>query len=229
VPLPILLLHAAGGAARNFGSVARRLGPRARALDLPGHGRAGGEPLRSIEEMARHVLAAAPEGPIVAAGHSMGGAVALTLAALAPGRVRGVALIATGARLQMSRAVAEKARLDWPGFIAALAAAGSPSTMLSQLEETGPEAVAADLAAAVGWSGLEIAPRVLRPVVLLAGERDRTAPPALVRELAAALPRARVVVVEGGGHVLPVERPDEVAREVAALAEEAEAEVETEA
>src|SRR5437868_4947982 len=77
--LPILLIHAAGGAARNFGSVLRRL-PAARAIDLPGHGRAGGEAPRSIDESARFALASAPPGELLVGGHSMGGAVALTVA-----------------------------------------------------------------------------------------------------------------------------------------------------
>ncbi|HVY60614.1 MAG TPA: alpha/beta hydrolase [Planctomycetota bacterium] len=218
--LPVLLIHAAGGAARNFGSVLRRL-EGARAIDLPGHGRAGGEAPRTIAASAEIALAGAPEGPFIAAGHSMGGAVALTLATLAPDRVRGVVLIATGARLQMSRAVAEKARNDFEGFLAALQATGSPIMTIEALRQAGQETVARDLEACVPWDGLALAPRVKAPALLLAGERDRTTPPALVRELAAALPAgARVVVLPGAGHVLPVEKPDDVAREIEAFRRE---------
>ncbi len=241
---PVLFLHAAGGAARNFGSVVRRV-PGSSAIDLPGHGRAGGEPLRTIEAMAAFALRAcesigsrvrregrpseapreidsqalssAGEGRIVLAGHSMGGAVALAAAAAAPGRAAGVVLLATGARLQFSRSVADKARDDWEGFLAALAAGGSPLMTIEQLRQTGQAAVAADLAACVPWDGVALAPRVRAPALLVAGARDRVAPPALVRELAAAFPGSRVVVLDGAGHVLPVERPEEVAREVNAF------------
>lgn len=222
--VPVLLLHAAGGAARNFGTVLRRLaaaGLEAQALDLPGHGREReGEPLTSIDAMVEHVLARAPSGPLLVVGHSMGGAVALALAARAPERVRGVVMLATGARLQMSRAVAVKAGEDFEGFLAALATSGAPPMMISQLRESGARAVGADLLAASGWSALPLAQLVQAPVLLIAGERDRTAPPALLQELANALPRARLVVLEGAGHVLPVERPDDVAREIAAFAAE---------
>lgn len=218
-------LHAAGGAARNFGSVVRRV-PGSRAIDLPGHGKAGGDALRTIDEMADWVLGQVEPGTVLA-GHSMGGAVALTAAARAPERVPGVVLMGTGARLGTSRALAEKARNDWPGFLAALAAGGTPPMTVKQLEQTGQETVARDLEAVSGgpdgrnpWNGLALAPRVKQPVLLIAGEHDHTSPPATVRELARALgTNAKYVELKDTGHITPVERPEEVAREVNAFLE----------
>lgn len=44
------------------------------------------------------------------------------------------------------------------------------------------------------------------PVTVLVGDRDRLTPPELARQLAAALPGARLVVWPGGGHMLMFER-----------------------
>lgn len=44
------------------------------------------------------------------------------------------------------------------------------------------------------------------PVTVLVGDRDRLTPPDLARQLAAALPGARLVVWPGGGHMLMFER-----------------------
>jgi pimeloyl-ACP methyl ester carboxylesterase len=44
------------------------------------------------------------------------------------------------------------------------------------------------------------------PVTVLVGDRDRLTPPGLARELAAAIPGARLLVWPGGGHMLMYER-----------------------
>jgi pimeloyl-ACP methyl ester carboxylesterase len=118
---PLVLVHGAGGTHRHWPEELRALpGRRVLALDLPGHGGSPGPSLSSIGAYARSVLAAldALEIPsAVLAGHSMGGAIALTLALEAPSRVAGLALVATGAKLRVSKFV-----LDATADPAALAA-----------------------------------------------------------------------------------------------------------
>ena len=83
--------------------------PRVRAVfyDQPGHGRSGRKPSGdySIDELGRDLAAViaqvAPEGPLVLAGHSMGGMTIMALAEQHPElfaeRVVGVALVSTSA------------------------------------------------------------------------------------------------------------------------------------
>ncbi|MQA26381.1 MAG: alpha/beta fold hydrolase [Micromonosporaceae bacterium] len=56
------------------------------------------------------------------------------------------------------------------------------------------------------------------PVRVLAGGRDRLTPVGHSRRIAKALPNARLVVYPGAGHMIPLERSDELAREIAQLA-----------
>ena len=102
-----VLLHRAGGSSRDWHSLFESLGAE-RCLvapDLPGHGRSPGPGLTSIDQMAdltALLLERLELGPVVAIGHSMGGAVALTLALNHPDRVSKLLLFASGAKLRVA-------------------------------------------------------------------------------------------------------------------------------
>jgi pimeloyl-ACP methyl ester carboxylesterase len=98
---PLLLVHGYGGSAWNFAELAPLLTPRRRLLipDLPGHG--GSSPLPAAPNLAAyadplvplcHEAAGADRIDVV--GHSLGGALALRLAARRPELVRRVVLAA---------------------------------------------------------------------------------------------------------------------------------------
>src|SRR5512144_1734171 len=80
---PIILIHGAGGTHLSWPPEVRRLpDQRVYAVDLPGHGKSEGIGRQSISAYARNLVAfmdAAKLSKAVIVGHSMGGAVALTL------------------------------------------------------------------------------------------------------------------------------------------------------
>jgi pimeloyl-ACP methyl ester carboxylesterase len=55
------------------------------------------------------------------------------------------------------------------------------------------------------------------PTVVLVGDRDRLCPQRHARAIAAALPDARIVLFPGAGHMINLERADEVAAQIAGL------------
>ena len=97
---PLVLVHGAGGSAELWPRQLDALADVAQVLapDLPGHGPLGGRGRPSIAAYAEWLdafLAAVTEEPAVLVGHSMGGAVALTYAALHPGRLARLVIVDT--------------------------------------------------------------------------------------------------------------------------------------
>ncbi|HYD08552.1 MAG TPA: alpha/beta hydrolase, partial [Acidimicrobiales bacterium] len=59
------------------------------------------------------------------------------------------------------------------------------------------------------------------PTTVMVGTRDTLTPPARASELVDAISGAKLVTLDGLGHMLPLEAPDEVAAELLAAAGEA--------
>jgi pimeloyl-ACP methyl ester carboxylesterase len=200
------------------------------APDLPGHGRSEGTPLGSIAAMAdwtATLIAMAGASTATLIGHSMGSLVALEAAARHPDSVTAIGLIGTAAAMPVSRELLAAAEADdhaaidmlriWGyGFRAGLGGSLSPGMWMlggaeRLLERARPGVLFRDLTACNDYrDGLASAVRVRVPATLVLGERDLMTPAKAGRELAAALPNARVVVLKGAGHMLMNERPDEV-------------------
>lgn len=72
---------------------------RVRAVDRPGYGLSGSEPVTSLEEQARRIGAVlqAEGKPVILVGHSLGGPIALAIAALYPQLVSAVVIVAGSA------------------------------------------------------------------------------------------------------------------------------------
>jgi pimeloyl-ACP methyl ester carboxylesterase len=68
-----------------------------------------------------------------------------------------------------------------------------------------------DLSACNAYQGaLAAAAQITVPATLILGERDMMTPARAGKALAAALPNSRTVVLGGAGHMMMVERPDEL-------------------
>src|SRR5574343_1584032 len=80
------------------------------AIDLPGHGKSGGEPPASVEEASAAILALLDDAGVQQAalvGHSFGSLIALETAARAPERVRQLVMVGTAFPMRVSPALLE--------------------------------------------------------------------------------------------------------------------------
>lgn len=200
------------------------------AVDLPGHGRSEGGPLSRIEDMAEWIAAmldAAGVKSSVLVGHSMGSLVALDCAARHPERVRRIALLGAAFPMRVSPELLEATKSDEPRARAMInawshsAPAHYPSNPgpgfwvigenLRLMQRQKPGVLHADFAACADYAaGLERARQIACPALFVLGSRDAMTPLRAGRDLAAAVPRAKVVQLDECGHNSMAEKPDEV-------------------
>src|SRR3954468_3198288 len=200
------------------------------APDLPGHGRSSGKPLPTVADMADWTAAlldaaSAPKARLV--GHSMGSLIALETSARHPAKVSGLSLIGTAAAMTVGPDLLKAAEANDPsaidmvsiwglGFQAELGGSLAPGLWMHSgaqrvLEQGRPGVLFNDLSACNSYhNALGAAAQINVPTPLILGERDMMTPAKSGKALAAALPNSRTVVLRGAGHMMMVERPDEL-------------------
>ena len=172
-----------------------------------------------------------PDVPLVLAGFSLGGFVALEMLARPERAIHAAALISTSARPESPEGAVVRGKT-----IAALGKDFSRAVegILQFASPAAREDVAADLRRMMHEVGADIGIRQNRaaqtrddqrgmlpglrlPVTVLCGTQDRVTPPDRSRELTELIPGARLDLSEGAGHMLPREQPDFVVRALRAL------------
>jgi pimeloyl-ACP methyl ester carboxylesterase len=79
---------------------------------------------------------------------------------------------------------------------------------LRGLSRVDPDLFVSMLAEAGRHSARDLLPSIAVPTLIIAGDQDGFTPPALSEELAKSIPGAELVMIEGGTHTAPIERPD---------------------
>jgi len=241
----LVLLHGWSLNLRVWDGLVRELAPRFRviAIDLPGHGRSDWD-ARAISPAAQawrvHETLAPITERYTLLGWSLGGQLALDLAAALPAGVERLALIATTPKFLKSpnwrcgtprpllarlvhrlHSEGERAVSDFLALLARGSAPGTAARVLSKLRAAlrthgaaRPEALTAGLARLRDGDLRKALPMVRVPVLVIAGERDRIIRPSAARALAAALPDARYVEVAGAAHAPFLSHPVQFLRQL---------------
>jgi pimeloyl-ACP methyl ester carboxylesterase len=182
----------------------------------------------SIAAMAERALEAAPPH-FVLAGLSMGAIVASEIMRRAPERVIALALLNTNPAGPDHSQVAvwrEEIRMVQSGLFAELVedrwipsllrASGSRGISLRDAirrmaHNVGPQSYVRQLRAQIGrpdsWSSLAA---IACPTLVLGGRQDTLCSPALHAAIAAAIPNARLAIIEDCGHLSTREQPEAV-------------------
>jgi len=223
--LPVVLLHGAGGSHLYWPAEIRRLmGVRVFAPDLPGHGKSGGRGQQSIAAYAKLItvwLEGLGISRAVFIGHSMGSAIALTLATNSPELVTGLGLVGSGARMRVRSDILtdcanpttfQKAVESLiAGAFSQFADARLVELAAKRMAETRPSVLHGDLLACHEFDLTERLGEIRCPTLVLCGSEDQLTPLRNSQFLAGAIPAAFLKVIPEAGHMVMLEKPKEVA------------------
>ncbi len=228
----VVLSHALGCDLHMWDGVAALLARDHTVLRYDHRNHGGSEvvagPLK-IEDLAEDVAAliAREAGPVHFVGLSMGGMTAQALALSHP-QLLGRVVIANSAahypdqapwrtrvqtvQAQGVAAIAAGAVARWltPGYAATPEGAAAAKALYDTLVRTDAAGYIASCDAVAAIDFRESNRRIARPVLVIAGSRDEATPIAMSREIAAAIPGARLAEIDAA-HLSAVERPAEFA------------------
>jgi pimeloyl-ACP methyl ester carboxylesterase len=231
---PLVFIHGAGGTHLHWPPQVRRMhGQRVYALDLPGHGKSGGVGCQSVSDYARVVvdfLDAMHMNAAVFVGHSMGSAIALTLALDFPQRVLGLGLVGSGARLRVLQQILDSTTSDslFPTAIKLINDAEFGPSVNPQLKELAarqmaeirPAVMHGDFLACNQFDVIQRLGEISVPTLILCGAEDRLTPMKYSEYLCDHIVGARLLPFPDAGHMVMLERPTEVAEALSAFADE---------
>ena len=233
-PTTVLMLHGIGGGHLAFAPQIEAFasaGYRAVAWDMPGYGHSAPiEPytFKGLAQSCIQLIESLKCEQVILLGHSMGGMVAQEVVARRPDLVKRLVLCGTSPAFG-------KPDGDWQReFIAQRTApldAGQSMVDLAQTlvpQMVGPGSLPEGVRLATHCMGLVPAatyrralecivtfdrranlPNILVPTLLIAGEHDRNAPPAVMKKMAAAIANSTYIEMKGVGHLLNLEAPDD--------------------
>ncbi len=176
---------------------------------------------------AAEELQAKVEGPLLLAGHSMGGRIALEMARLAPDRVQGMILANTGHGPRREGEEVKRQQMIDLGYRSMEELVDTWLPPMVDVARQDDAELMADLREMALLADAEQHERQIRalmdrpnasayldaikcPVLLIVGRQDRWSPIAQHEEIAAAVADAELAIIEHAGHFAPVERPEDV-------------------
>jgi len=228
----LLFLHGLGGGHHawdrqlpHFAS----LGYPSHAWDQPGYGHTPAvEPydLEQVSAAAKRLIDSF-RSPMVLVGHSMGGFIAQETYARHPASIKALVLSFTspgfgdsGGDFARQFIAARVGALDQGKSMPELAAALMPTMRGSKSDAAGlkhaqgimshiaPETYRKAVQLLTTFDGRKNLKKIAVPTLCIAGSDDKTAPPQVVERMAKEIPGAEFALLEGCGHLGPMDQPD---------------------
>lgn len=180
---------------------------------------------QTIPQIAQHIAASAPPR-FVLAGFSLGGYVARSIAQQFPHRVAALVLIATSLRADSPEqrrikqaSVNASAQGQFRGLsFATIAKSVHPqrandTALIGRIREMGARMGHAAFATQSLLAREDVSPRKIQcPTLIVAAAQDGLRHAEETQELYEQIPGARLEVIEGSGHIIPLEQPETLAR-----------------
>ena len=216
----ILFIHGAGGGEYTWsyqkGFFRKQFNPI--IIELPGHGKSGGEGEQEIEKYAEHVHAflrtmGLPKVTLV--GHSMGGAIVQTLALTHPEVIHKIVLVGTGAKLKVFPMILDGIKSNFEEAARKITQfAYSPKASsdlvergMTDLMRCGPEVLYGDFLACDRFDIMNEVEKIDLPTLILCGDEDQLTPVKYSQFLRNRIKQSKLEILPHVGHMLMMESP----------------------
>ncbi|MBM7649663.1 pimeloyl-ACP methyl ester carboxylesterase [Bacillus ectoiniformans] len=218
--MKLLFIHGAGGTKSKWRAIAQYMDTAgSQMIDLPGHGENECNVITSVQDYAAYLDRTIQEDTVVI-GHSMGGLIALELAARNQ-KVKGVVLAASFYELPVHEKMLQRlASGEFPNslFLASYSKETSEKLLEEERQELDKcpiEIAYADFKICDQYKeGKETIASLSIPVCAILGEEDRLLPPNAAEALQAVCPDLNLVRIPASGHYIMLEQPEMFAKEL---------------
>ncbi len=211
--MPLLFIHGAGASPLVWRLQLLHF-KDAMAVELPGH--PNGTGCDTIEEYAApvedYVEKKSVKNPVLV-GHSMGGAIAITLALRHPD-LTGLVLVGTGARLRVHPELLSKINENYEEASKLIATwSVSPSSdpviadrIAREMLQVNPKVTYGDFMACDKFDRMKDVAKIICKTLIIVGADDRMTPVKYSKYLHEKIANSKLVVIPGGGHSVMLEK-----------------------
>ncbi|MFL5659976.1 MAG: alpha/beta fold hydrolase [Ktedonobacteraceae bacterium] len=223
---PLVFIHGAGDSAHLWRLQLEQLQSEYQvyAIDLPGHGDrpdtlAAGATVQDYAQAIHQVIVNELHlnRPTIV-GHSLGGAIALTMALEYGSELGKLILISTGARirvhpnlLEAARTAPEQARLQLLGLSVAKTTASSVTqSVVKEQAQPGPNILYRDLIACNTFDCMTRLHEIALPTLIVCGSEDSATPVKYSHYLHEHIAGSTLRIIPKAGHYVPREQPEAV-------------------
>lgn len=193
-------------------------------IDLPGHGRSEGKGESHVKDYCvwvNKLLDTLALNEPILVGHSLGAAIALQFAVDYPEKIAGIVCLGGGIKMPVNPFMLEFLKTnpaEMPAEIIDLMCKFSlakenraklSDPLRRSIAQSKVDILYGDLVACNNLDLTEEICKINVPAFIICGAEDKMTPPDFSRQLAANINGARLAIVDGAGHMVMLERPDE--------------------
>ena len=220
--MKLVFIHGAGGGAYSWYRQKEYFGDRADPISLPGHPEGQGEKqIAPYVTWVKDYVQRQGYLDVVLVGHSMGGAITQRIALERPDWLKAIVLVGTGARLRVLPGIFEELKTNYEGYIHNSLTRGAANLSPEDVErrrawlrQMDPMVIHGDFEACDTFDIMSEVGQITLPTLIIVGRDDVMTPVKYAEYLSQKIPGSRLVIIEGAGHAVPMERPDEVNRAI---------------
>jgi pimeloyl-ACP methyl ester carboxylesterase len=216
----VLFIHGAGGGEYTWsyqkGFFEKQFNPI--FIELPGHGKSGGDGEQEIGKYAEHVhafLKVMGLSKVTLVGHSMGGAIVQTLTLTHPEVIKKIVLVGTGARLKVFPMILNGIQNNFKETVRKITqfaysrkvSSDLIERAISDLMQCRPEVLYGDFLACDRFDIMNEVDKIDLPTLVLCGDEDELTPVKYSQFLHSRIKHSKLEILPNAGHMVMMESP----------------------